>query len=65
MAWTKSNCEGTFEEIKKAVENGAVLEKNDYWNKTEYALKYTEGGWHRITKRNYDKLTNLNNSITN
>ena len=50
----KSKCEGTFEEIKESVSNGAILEPVNRWG--EYWIKYKAGGAHRITKRIYDKL---------
>ena len=55
-AQIKNKCEGTFEEIKEAVTNGAILETVNFWNCREYWIKYPKGGTHRITKRIYDKL---------
>jgi len=54
------NCEGNFKDLQNAVKNGAKLEKNEFWNRVEYAIQYPQGGWHRITKRNYEKLTLTN-----
>ena len=49
--------ETNIDKINKAIEKGAKPVKLTFWNSVEYGLQYNEGGYFRITKRMYDKLT--------
>ena len=48
--------EGTLKEIQNAVINGAIIQQIDFFNKTEYWIKYPQGGYHKISKRIYDSI---------
>lgn len=39
-----------------AIENGAKLVCTQLYNKVEYGIEYTTGGYYKITKTIYDKL---------
>jgi hypothetical protein len=56
MAWAKETCEGTFDEIKAAIEIGAFIYEQQLRSGIEYRIKYPSGGNHKISKRIFDKL---------
>lgn len=43
--------------VLDSISKGAILDIKEGWWKTEYIVKYPEGGWYRIGKRIYDKLS--------
>lgn len=57
-AKTYNKTEGELQELKEAIKKGAKLEEIAFWNKSEYWIRYKEGGAHRISKINYKKLNN-------
>jgi hypothetical protein len=46
-----------LEKVLDAIKNGAKLLKTEYWNKTEYGVEYQQGGYFKITKTTYDKIS--------
>ncbi len=42
--------------VLDAIKNGTKIVEQQFWNKTEYGVKYPEGGYFRITKTIYDKI---------
>lgn len=56
----KDKINSEAEKIKNALDSGAKLETMDFFNRTEYGVKYKEGGYFKITKTNYDKFNSKN-----
>ena len=47
----------TVDKIISAIKNGAKVVKKEYWNKVEYGVEYPTGGYFRITKAIYNKVS--------
>lgn len=58
MAYQKHKAITDLDFVQKSLSNGAVLEKTDFYNKTEYGIKFTEGGYSRVTKKIYELCSN-------
>ena len=43
--------------VLSAIKIGAKVVKKEYWNKTEYGVEYPSGGYFKITKTIYDKVS--------
>ena len=56
-AIVKQKSEKDLQVILNALKNGAKVVKKEYWNKTEYGIEYPTGGYIKITKTTYDKLS--------
>jgi hypothetical protein len=46
-----------YDKIVKALKAGANVVKIEYWNKTEYGVEYPTGGYFKISKPHYNKIT--------
>lgn len=58
MAYQKQKAITDLHFVQKSLISGAVLEKTDFYNKTEYGIKFPEGGYSRITKKIYKLCSN-------
>ena len=47
-----------LEKVKKSIDTGAILSTEQFGDRFEYWIKYTEGGCYQISKIIYDKLKN-------
>lgn len=61
-AAVKVEVDKDYDKIITALKKGAKVIKTEYWNKVEYGVEYPTGGYFRITKRHYDKVTKEYNS---
>jgi hypothetical protein len=56
-AVVKENANQDLNKVLTALNNGATLVENNFWNKIEYGVQYPTGGYFRISKNVYNKLT--------
>jgi hypothetical protein len=56
-AIVKQKSEKDLQVVLNAIKNGAKVVKKEYWNKTEYGVEYPGGGYFKITKTTYDKVS--------
>jgi hypothetical protein len=56
-AQIKLNICNDLETTQLALKSGATLVENNFWNKIEYGVQYPTGGYFRISKNIYNKLT--------
>jgi hypothetical protein len=43
--------------VLNAIKKGGKVVKKEYWNKIEYGVEYPTGGYFKITKTIYDKVS--------
>jgi hypothetical protein len=56
-AVVKEKANKNYDKVISAIKNGAKVVKKEYWNKVEYGVEYPTGGYFRITKTLYDKVS--------